>query len=266
MPITPDGTVAEATLRPFDAEPPSRAAVVARTALKRTFDVLLSALILLVALPLVAVVTLAILVESPGPVFYRAERIGRHGRRFWMLKFRKMRRRAGGVRLTTRDDARFTRVGALLARTKLDELPQLLNVVRGDMSLIGPRPEDPGFVAERKTDFDVILRVRPGVTGLSQLAFAEESRILSTEDPVGHYLDAILPQKCGLDRLYVSSVSLRADLRILVWTFIATLLRRKVAVDRATGRMTFRRRRVSPGAPTRRDGDPDDARAWQLTA
>jgi lipopolysaccharide/colanic/teichoic acid biosynthesis glycosyltransferase len=139
-------------------------------------------------------------------------------------------------------------------------------VLRGDMSLIGPRPEDPGFVAERSGDYEVILRVRPGVTGLSQLAFAEESRILSPEDPVTHYVEAIFPQKCGLDRLYVASVSLRTDLRILLWTLVAILIRRPVAVDRATGRMTFRRRRARPGVPARREGDAGDERAWQLTA
>lgn len=268
--MTPDGTVAGAAARsasrPFDEEPPARAALAARTVIKRTLDVVVSALILLLALPLFAVVALAILVESPGPVLYHAERVGRHGRSFRMLKFRKMRKHASGVRLTTRGDARFTRVGAWLARTKLDELPQFVNVLRGDMSLIGPRPEDPGFVARRSEDYEVILRVRPGVTGLAQLAFAEESRILCLRDPVTHYLDAIFPQKCRLDRLYVRSPSLRTDLRIVLWTLVAIIVRRPVAVDRATGRMTFRRGRVRAAAPARRAGDEWSGAAQPVAA
>jgi lipopolysaccharide/colanic/teichoic acid biosynthesis glycosyltransferase len=211
--------------------------------LKRTLDVLLGALVLAAMVPLIAVVVLAILVESPGPILYRAERVGRSGRPFRMLKFRKMRPESSGLRLTTRNDDRLTRVGAFLARSKLDELPQIINVLRGDMSLIGPRPEDPGFVARRQGDYDGILRVRPGITGLAQIAFAEESEILSEADPVGHYLDAIFPQKCQLDRLYVQSASVRTDIRILLWTFVAIGLKRPVAVDRATGRMRLRRRR-----------------------
>jgi lipopolysaccharide/colanic/teichoic acid biosynthesis glycosyltransferase len=166
-----------------------------------------------------------------------------------MLKFRKMKLDAGELKLTLGRDRRLTRVGAVLARTKLDELPQFINVLRGEMSLIGPRPEDPGFVAERRTDYDEILRVRPGITGLSQIAFADESRILSDTDPVGHYLGRIFPQKCALDRLYVRSAGLAIDLRILAWTAVAVVLRREVAVHRHTGRMSLRSRRRRPTEP-----------------
>ena len=203
-----------------------------RLAAKRALDVVLSALVLALMSAVIGLVALAIAVESPGPVLYRAERVGREGRGFRMLKFRKMHAYSRGLRLTTLDDARFTRVGAFLARSKLDELPQFVNVLRGEMSLIGPRPEDPGFVAQRRADYDVILRVRPGITGLSQLAFAEESRILSREDPLGDYLERIFPQKCALDRLYVRSLSVRTDVRILLWTVVAVLFRRDVAVNR----------------------------------
>jgi lipopolysaccharide/colanic/teichoic acid biosynthesis glycosyltransferase len=140
------------------------------------------------------------------------------------------------------EDARFTRIGRLLARTKIDELPQLWHVLRGEMSLIGPRPEDPGFVAERPEDYDEILRVRPGITGLSQIAFAEESEILCKVDPLSHYRSRIFPQKIRLDRMYSASPSIAMDLRILFWTCAAVLLRRQVAVHRETGRMNLRRR------------------------
>jgi lipopolysaccharide/colanic/teichoic acid biosynthesis glycosyltransferase len=231
--------------------PPARVAAPARAStlqavLKRGLDVLVAAAILLFTLPLIAVVALAVVLESRGPVFYRAERVGRGGRPLSMLKFRKMARDAGGLRLTTYDDRRLTRVGAMLARTKLDELPQFINVLRGDMSLVGPRPEDPGFVAQRRADFDQILKVRPGITGLAQIAFADEARILSKDAPVEHYLDRILPQKCALDRLYIRNIGLRTDLRILVWTAVAVLLRYEVAVHRDTGRMNLRRRGSAP--------------------
>jgi lipopolysaccharide/colanic/teichoic acid biosynthesis glycosyltransferase len=198
--------------------------------------------VLLATLPLIAIVSLLILVDSRGPVFYRAERVGRGGRPLRMLKFRKMHQNASGAPLTMSEDARFTRIGGLLARTKIDELPQLWHVLRGEMSLIGPRPEDPGFVAERHDDYRHILSVRPGVTGLSQIAFAEESEILDKVDPMAHYRARIFPQKIRLDRMYASSPTVRMDASILFWTCAAVLLRRQVAVHRETGRMNLRRR------------------------
>src|SRR3954447_15150575 len=228
---------------------------VPRAVVKRAVDITVSAVLLLLALPIILIVALAIKLDSPGPVFYAARRIGHRGRPLRMYKFRKMHHQASGPKLTTDGDHRFTRVGQWLAKSKLDELPQLWNVLRGDMSLIGPRPEDPAFVALHAADFVEILRVRPGITGLSQVAFAEESRILDGDDPTGHYLDRILPQKMGMDRLYVMRYHLRLDLSILVWTLIAVLLRRQVAVHRGTGHMNLRRRpaagepALAPAAP-----------------
>ena len=138
-----------------------------------------------------------------------------------MLKFRKMVEGATGHALTGDVDPRFTRIGRLLARTKLDELPQLWNVLRGQMSLVGPRPEDAGFVELHESEYREILTVRPGITGLGQLAFAKEAEILDPGDMVGHYVDRILPQKVHLDLLYARTRTLRGDLRILVWTVLA---------------------------------------------
>lgn len=214
-------------------------------AVKRGIDVVTAIALLVLTLPLTAIVALAIVVESRGPVFYRAERVGRGGRTMRMLKFRKMHRDARGLNLTARADQRLTRVGAVLVRTRLDELPQLINVVRGEMSMVGPRPEDPAFVVARPGDYDEILRVRPGITGLAQLAFADERHILSPVDPVRDYLERIFPQKCSLDRLYVERGDLAMDLRILFWTVVVVLLRRPVAVDRKSGSI---RRRHRPNA------------------
>ena len=133
-------------------------------------------------------------------------------------------------------------MGGWLAKFKLDEVPQLWHVVQGEMSLVGPRPEDPSFVERHGSAYDHILSVRPGITGLSQLAFAEESRILDDDDPLGHYVDRLLPQKVNLDRLYASQRTLCLDLQILIWTVMAVILRRQVAVHRGTGRMNLRKR------------------------
>ena len=185
-------------------------------------DIALSALALLLLSPLFAVIALLVVLDSRGPVFFRADRVGFRGRPLRMLKFRKMRTGASGVALTVAGDERLTRLGAWLVRTKLDELPQLWHVLRGEMSLVGPRPESPDFVARFRTDYDVILRVRPGITGYTQLAFAREGAIL--------------------DRLYASRMSIRRDLSILVATFVTLVLRQPVAVHRDTAALSLRRR------------------------
>jgi lipopolysaccharide/colanic/teichoic acid biosynthesis glycosyltransferase len=153
-----------------------------------------------------------------------------------------MRDDATGGPLTTGGDPRLTRVGGVLTRTRLDELPQLWDVLRGRMSIVGPRPEDPGFVALHPEDYAQILLVRPGISGLSQLAYAGESQILNDEDPVEDYIGRILPQKLRMDRLYARRSTVRLDLKILFWTVMTVLLRRPVAVHRTTARMNIRRR------------------------
>ena len=159
-------------------------------ALKRALDIVLSAGLLLLLAPVILVVAAAIKLESSGPAFYRCRRIGRRGREFRMLKFRKMHDGAAGPALASWEDDRFTRLGPFLARTKLDELPQLWNVLRGQMSLVGPRPEDPSF---RRTAPGRVRRhpraSARAVTGLSQLAFARESTVLDPDDRVGHYVN-----------------------------------------------------------------------------
>ena len=209
-------------------------------ALKRTIDIAFSAILLVLTSPLIAVLVLAIRLDSPGPAFYRCRRVGLRGRALHMLKFRKMHDGASGPALSSPDDVRFTRLGSFLARTKLDELPQLWNVLKGEMSLVGPRPEDPAFVELRREAYSTILEVRPGITGLSQLAFASETDILDADDRLGHYVDRILPQKIGMDRLYATRRSLGMDVKILWWTLRAVVGRREVAVHRKTGRLTSR--------------------------
>jgi len=206
----------------------------------RFLDIVLATVALVVLSPLIALVAVAVKLDSRGPVFFRCNRVGRGGRPLAMLKFRKMRNGVAGSPLTAARDDRFTRIGGLLAETKLDEIPQLWNVLRGGMSLVGPRPEDPAFVAMHPEQYAEILRVRPGITGLSQLAFANEPEILAVDDRLNDYVRRILPQKMALDRLYVVRRSLSMDLRILAWTSAAIVLRRNAAVHRGTGRLTRR--------------------------
>jgi lipopolysaccharide/colanic/teichoic acid biosynthesis glycosyltransferase len=209
---------------------------------KRALDVVLAAVVLVCFLPFLLAISLAIKLESRGPVFFRCRRVGFGGAELQMLKFRKMHDGASGAALTTRDDGRLTRVGRFLGKSKLDEIPQLWNVLKGEMSLVGPRPEDGRFVEIRRDDYSTILTVKPGVTGLCQLAFAKESEILDADQAVEDYITRLLPQKAALDRLYAQRRSLLMDLRILAWTAVAVLLRRNVAVHRGTAELTLRRR------------------------
>jgi lipopolysaccharide/colanic/teichoic acid biosynthesis glycosyltransferase len=209
---------------------------------QRALDLLISATALLLLAPVLALVALAVKLDSRGPAFYRSRRVGLLGSEFPMLKFRKMRTGVSGAPLTALDDERFTRMGKLLAKTKLDEIPQLWNVLTGSMSLVGPRPEDPAFVALRQAEYEPILVVRPGVTGLSQIAFAREMEVLDPADRVGDYVQRLMPQKMSLDELYVRRRSVSMYMLILWWTLIAVLLRRNVAVNRETGYLNLRRR------------------------
>jgi lipopolysaccharide/colanic/teichoic acid biosynthesis glycosyltransferase len=209
--------------------------------LKWCLDVCGAGLLMLVLAPLMIALAIAIKVESPGPVLYRSRRVGYRGVEFDMLKFRKMSDQAGGPKLTQAHDPRFTRLGRFLASTKLDELPQLWNVIRGEMSLVGPRPEDSSYVAHQASRYQTILTVRPGLTGLSQLAFVRESRVLGCDSPETYYLDRLLPQKVGMDALYAERHTLWMDVRILAWT-VAAMIGLDVAVNRDSGKLTHRRR------------------------
>jgi lipopolysaccharide/colanic/teichoic acid biosynthesis glycosyltransferase len=225
--------------------------------LKRAGDVAFSFLLLALFLPLFLVIAVAIVADSRGALLYRSRRVGQHGRELSMLKFRKMRRDVDGPRLTVAGDARFTRVGRMLARTKLDELPQLWHVIRGEMSLVGPRPEDPYFVRLHEDAYREILTVKPGITGLSQLAFVDEASILGPDDPHAAYLDRLLPQKLFLDLLYVDRRSIGLDMAILWWTLLAVVCRRQVAVHRRDGQLSPRRRPEHSGERWSWSWEPD---------
>ncbi|MEC6408917.1 sugar transferase [Achromobacter xylosoxidans] len=195
--------------------------------LKRLFDISCSAFGLLVLLPFLALIALAIKLDSPGPVFFRQERVGRHGVPFRIHKLRSMRveQSAADRQITVGADARITRVGKRIRQWKLDELVQLIDVLDGSMSLVGPRPEVPRYVATYPAEVrDEILSVRPGITDLASIRFRNESEILArASDPERAYQEVILPEKLRLQQEYVRTRSFRGDLAIIFMTIAAIL-------------------------------------------
>lgn len=191
---------------------------------KRAFDLLISGLALLLLSPLLLLLALWIKLDSPGPVLYRGQRVGQDGRPFFMFKFRTMVEGAEGrgPAVTYRDDPRITRAGMFLRRTKLDELPQLLNVLKGEMSLVGPRPEDPSYVALYTPEQRQVLGVKPGITGPTQLEYRDEASMLDGESVDEEYVSRIMPEKLKLDLEYVRTRSLMLDVKIL-WRTATTL-------------------------------------------
>ncbi|HLO95673.1 MAG TPA: sugar transferase, partial [Burkholderiaceae bacterium] len=179
---------------------------------KRLFDILASGLGLLLLSPLLLGVALWIKWDSPGPVMFRQERVGRFGRPFFIHKFRSMRVDAPalGPQITIGEDPRITRSGRFLRRSKIDELPQLWDVLRGAMSLVGPRPEVPRYVALYPAELrDIVLSVRPGITDPASLAFADESAMLAqARDPERAYVEEILPEKLAVSARYLQQAGL----------------------------------------------------------
>jgi lipopolysaccharide/colanic/teichoic acid biosynthesis glycosyltransferase len=190
--------------------------------LKRWLDIALCLLALLFMSPILAAIVLAVWLDSGYPILFRQERVGLSFRRFRILKFRTMRVRNSGPAVTVAGDDRITPVGKFLRRTKLDELPQLWNVLRGDMSLVGPRPEIPAYVELFTERYRRVLTVRPGITDLASIAFRREEEVLSrSEDPLKEYAERVLPAKLGLAEEYVSNHTVLGDIAILFRTVAA---------------------------------------------
>jgi len=203
---------------------------------KRLFDIACAATALALLAPLLLALALWVRLDSPGPVLFRQQRVGRDSRPFAILKFRTMQvnAEAAGLQITVGQDPRITRAGSWLRRSKLDELPQLLNVLRGDMSMVGPRPEVPRYVALYPTDVrETVLSVRPGITDLASLAFRDESTLLAqSPDPERTYVEEILPTKLRYACDYVRQRSLWLDLHIIARTALAVLGRQGSARPR----------------------------------
>lgn len=193
---------------------------------QRAADLTLVVLLLPLVLPVAAGVALAVWLDSPGPIIYRSRRLGPHGRSFDVLKFRTMVNQAQGPAVSANGDRRYTPLGRFLARSRLDELPQLVNILRGEMRFVGPRPELEEFVVAYRADYDVILTVPPGLTGRAQLVYASEGAVLAAvgdDDRERLYLDSILPWKVRIDRHYAQHRTAWGDLIILVRTLLLPL-------------------------------------------
>jgi lipopolysaccharide/colanic/teichoic acid biosynthesis glycosyltransferase len=188
---------------------------------KRFFDISVAAIGLVLVAPMLVLIALTVKLCSPGPVLYRGIRVGLRGKLFSMLKFRTMVVNAEslGGSATAADDQRLTSIGKFLRRYKLDELPQLLNVLAGDMSLVGPRPEVPKYVNLYSPEEQAILKVRPGVTDWASIWNSNEAAVLEgSRDPEKSYEELIRPTKLALQLLYVRNHSLLIDLKILLHT------------------------------------------------
>jgi lipopolysaccharide/colanic/teichoic acid biosynthesis glycosyltransferase len=196
--------------------------------IKRIFDATVAFLALFAIWPLLIMIAAAVKADSRGPVVFRQERVGRHGVIFQILKFRTMRNVPAGQHgnITPAGDPRVTRVGRFLRKSKLDELPQLWNVLRGDMSLVGPRPEVAEYVAlYPDDDRKLILSVRPGITDIAAIEFRDEAQLLAAaSDPHAHYVQVILPRKLELYRRSVVERGFWSDLAVL-WRTVTSLFR-----------------------------------------
>lgn len=193
---------------------------------KRAMDIVISGAALLVIWPVFLIIALAIVIDDPGPVFYRQVRVGRGGRTFRIFKFRTMIADADkkGLAITVGRDSRITRVGAFLRKTKLDELAQLMNVFVGDMSFVGPRPEVPHYVDMYTPYQRQVLLVRPGITDYASIAYRNENELLAeADDPEKCYIEEIMPAKIEWNMKYLHEISPLADIRLIFKTIAAVV-------------------------------------------
>lgn len=188
---------------------------------KRIFDVTASIIGLIVLLPLFIIIAILIKLNDKGPIFYKQKRMGQNFKPFELLKFRTMVVNADkiGPAVTKDGDPRITKIGKFLRKTKLDELPQLWNVIRGDMSIVGPRPEVEKYIQYYENDYKEILKVRPGITDYATIKFRNEEEILSKyDDTESAYIKYVLPEKIKLYKTYIKEISFFTDLKIIFWT------------------------------------------------
>ena len=186
---------------------------------KRVMDCVVSLVLLIALVPVFAVIALAILCETGLPILFKQARVGKDGRLFQVLKFRTMRKTSSGPSITASGDARITRLGKFLRKFKLDELPQFWNVLRGDMSLVGPRPEVPEFVDTKQAIWKYVLQVRPGITDPTSIAFRNEEALLAkASDRVAYYREVLLPEKLRLQAAYLGKMSMWQDLKVIAQT------------------------------------------------
>jgi len=198
--------------------------------MKRVFDFIAASAGLLFLSPIMLCAALMIKLDSRGPVFFKQERVGKNFRPFLIYKFRTMvvHAQLKGSLITFSDDPRITRAGHFLRKAKIDELPQLINVLKGDMSLVGPRPEVPRYVEMFRKDYDEILTVRPGITDLASLKYRDEAAVLAaTKDPEWEYVASVMPEKIRLAKQYIREASFLFDLKLILRTLFKIIVYEK---------------------------------------
>ncbi len=196
--------------------------------MRRLFDIFLSLFLIIITLPLWIIIILLILIFSPGRPFFVHRRVGRHGREFGLIKFRSMKRsNSDGPCITVAGDKRITSIGKILRRLKLDELPQLLNILKGDMTFVGPRPEAVNFIDKYPPELKKILEYKPGLTDPGTLEFRNEEKILARyPDPQKAYLEHVLPNKLGMSLRYQEQRSFLGDLALIFRTMFSVFQKR----------------------------------------
>jgi lipopolysaccharide/colanic/teichoic acid biosynthesis glycosyltransferase len=198
--------------------------------MKRVFDIVTSLVGLMIISPILLIVSILIKVDSEGPIFFKQWRIGKNGKQFKVYKLRTMVQDADmiGAPITKANDPRITKIGKLLRRYEIDELPTLINVLRGDMSIVGPRPEVPKYLQHYDGKYREVLSVRPGITDLGTMTFRDEAKYLNAQDYEDIYETEILPQKLDLYLKYIRSRSFFFDVRIIFKTITLILRQRKI--------------------------------------
>jgi len=199
---------------------------------KRAFDFLSALGGGIVMLPFLLLIGVLIKIRMPGPVFFTQKRVGKEGKLFTMVKFRSMKVKHGGKSITVKGERRITPLGAFLRKYKLDELPELWNILNGDMSLVGPRPDVPGYADELQGSDRLMLSVKPGLTGPASLCFIDEEELLASQDDPVKYNDEILfPEKVRINNNYIQKWSFGLDLKIILFTVIGKKLNEFWAQD-----------------------------------
>jgi lipopolysaccharide/colanic/teichoic acid biosynthesis glycosyltransferase len=193
--------------------------------IKRIFDFFASCIGLLVFWPVLLIITILIKIKMPGPVFFKQKRVGQHGKLFTMVKFRTMKVNHGGSSISVKGESRITPLGATLRKYKLDELPELWNVLTGDMSFVGPRPDVPGYADLLEGDDRKILLLKPGITGPASMKYANEEEILAQHpDPIKYNNEVIYPDKVRINLEYLKHQGFLLDLKIITYTVLGKKL------------------------------------------
>lgn len=193
---------------------------------KRLFDIAAAIFGLIVTSPVFLIIAILIKIKMPGPVFFRQNRVGRDGKLFKMVKFRSMKVNHGGNTISVKGESRITPLGATLRKYKLDEFPEFWNILIGDMSFVGPRPDVPGYADKLEGDDRLLLTIRPGLTGAASLKYSNEEELLALQDDPVKYNDEVLyPDKVRIDISYIKHWSFRLDIKIIFYTLFGKKLR-----------------------------------------